>query len=73
MIRLDNLRRDNADHSQVPGGVAEHDGRWRRTIVLLRDALVHILVHGLLQGTSLLVHSIEELGQTSCLVGIVRR
>ena len=73
MIRLDHLRRDNADHPEVPGGVAEYDGCWRRTVVLLGNALVYIFFHGLLQGTSLLVHRIEELGKTPCLVGIASR
>ena len=73
MIGFHHLRCDNADHPEVPGWIAEHDGRRWTTIVLLGNALMHSRFHGLLQSAPLLVHRIEELGETLCLVGIVSR
>ena len=73
MIRFHNLCCDNTDHSEVPGWVAEHDGLRRTTIVLLGNTLMHSRFHDLLQGAPLLVHRIEELGETLCLMGIIGR
>jgi hypothetical protein len=63
MIGFNNFGCHNADHAQVPGGVAQDDSGWRTTIVLPGNALVHLLLHGLLQGAALLVHVIEEVRQ----------
>src|SRR5262245_19013931 len=73
MVGLDDLRCQNADYSQVPGGIAQHDGCRRTTVVLLGDALVHGLFHGLLQGPALLIHRIEELRQSCRLVRLAGR
>ena len=73
MVRLDYLRRHNADHPQVPGGIAQHDGRRRTTVVLAGNTFVHGLFHGLLQGTALLIHRIQELRQTRRLVRLANR